>query len=76
MPASNITGAEAFTKENADRLKGDDYTLKQTFRSKVETKAAALLSSATPVQVTERRATAIDGVPSSGKGKKPAAKSA
>lgn len=75
-PAANITGAEAFTKEDADRLKGDDYTLKQTFRSKVETKAGTILSSATPVQIMERRSTAIDGVPINGKGKKPSAKPA
>src|SRR5687768_9423972 len=34
VPAANITGAEAFTKEDADRLKDEDYTLTQTFRSK------------------------------------------
>lgn len=28
VPATNITGAEAFTKEDAERLRGDDYTLK------------------------------------------------
>jgi hypothetical protein len=29
-PAANITGAEAFTKDDAERLKGEDYTLNQT----------------------------------------------
>lgn len=60
VPAVNITGAEAFTKEDADRLKGDDYTLTQTFRAKVETRAGTMLSSATPAQVMDRRAKALD----------------
>lgn len=60
VPAVNITGAEAFTKDDAERLKGDDYTLSQTFRAKIETRAGALLSSATPVQVMDRRAKALD----------------
>ena len=60
VPAVNITGAEAFTKDDAERLKGDDYTLSQTFRAKVETRAGTLLSSATPVQVMDRRAKALD----------------
>lgn len=75
-PAANITGAEAFTKEDADRLKGDDYTLKQTFRSKVETKAGTVLSSATPVQIIDRRAKAMEGVPANSNNKKPMAKPA
>lgn len=69
-PATNITGAEAFTRDDAERLKGDDYTLKQTFRSKVETRAGTVRSTATPVQIMDRRAKAIEAVPS--KGKKPA----
>ncbi|MDX2265905.1 MAG: hypothetical protein NW215_13170 [Hyphomicrobiales bacterium] len=60
VPAANITSAEAFTKEDADRLKNDDYTLNQTFRAKVETRAGTLLSSATPSQVMDRRAKALD----------------
>ena len=60
VPAVNITGAEAFTKDDAERLKGDDYTLSQTFRAKVETRAGTLLSSATPVQIMDRRAKALD----------------
>lgn len=59
-PAINITAAEAFTKEDADRLKGEDYTLSQTFRSKVETRAGTVLSSATPSQVMDRRAKALE----------------
>ncbi len=59
VPAANITGAQPFTKEDAARLKGEDYTLSQTFRSRVETKAGVILSSATPQQVMDRRGTAI-----------------
>lgn len=59
-PAVNITAAEAFTKEDAERLKGEDYTLAQTFRAKVETRAGAILSSATPAQVMDRRAKALE----------------
>lgn len=59
-PAANITSAEAFTKEDAERLKGEDYTLAQTFRAKVETRAGSLLSSATPAQVMDRRAKALN----------------
>lgn len=59
-PAANITAAEAFTKDDAERLKGEDYTLGQTFRSKVETRAGTVLSSATPAQVMDRRAKALD----------------
>ena len=51
VPATNITGAEAFSSEDAERLKGEEYTLNQAFRSKVDTKAGTMLSSATPVQV-------------------------
>lgn len=61
-PATNITAAEAFTKEDAERLKGEDYTLKGTFRSKVETKAGVVLSSAHPQQVMDRRAKALGQV--------------
>jgi hypothetical protein len=60
VPAANITAAEAFSKEDADRLKEDEYTLKQTFRAKVETKAGTILSSATPQQVMDRRAKAFE----------------
>lgn len=59
-PAANITAAEAFSKDDAERLKGEDYTLGQTFRAKVETRAGTVLSSATPAQVMDRRAKALD----------------
>ncbi len=59
-PAINITAAEAFSKDDADRLKGEDYTLSQTFRAKVETRAGTVLSSATPTQVMDRRAKALE----------------
>lgn len=60
VPAANITGAEEFTKDDAERLKGEEYTLNQTFRAKVETKAGTVLSSATPVQIMDRRAKALE----------------
>ncbi|WP_334146240.1 hypothetical protein [Hyphomicrobium sp.] len=60
VPAANITGAESFTKEDADRLKEEDYTLSQNFRAKVDTKAGTVLSSATPQQVMDRRAKALE----------------
>jgi hypothetical protein len=50
VPAANITGAEEFSKDDAERLKGEEYTLNQTCRAKVDTKAGTVLSSATPVQ--------------------------
>lgn len=61
-PAVNITAAEAFTAEDAEKLSGDDYVLKQTFRAKVETRAGTVLSSATPQQVMDRRAKALEGM--------------
>ena len=75
VPATNITGAEAFSKEDAERLKGEDYTLKQTFRSKVDTKAGTVLSSATPVQIMDRRSKAMEAVPANSN-KRPVAKPA
>lgn len=76
VPATNITGAEAFSKEDAERLKGEEYTLKQTFRSKVETRAGTVLSSATPVQIMDRRAKAMEALPANSNNKKPTAKPA
>lgn len=73
VPAANITAAEAFTKEDAERLKGEDYTLAQTFRAKVETRAGSILSSATPQQVMDRRAKALE-MPANSDNKKPVAK--
>jgi len=59
--AANIKEASPFTKDDAEKLSGDKgYTLNQTFRSRVETTAGALLSSATPAQIMERRAKALD----------------
>lgn len=76
VPATNITGAEAFTKDDAERLKGEEYTLTQTFRSKVDTRAGTVLSSATPVQIMDRRAKAMESVPANSNNKKPTAKPA
>lgn len=76
VPATNIIGAEAFSKEDAERLKGEDYTLKQTFRSKVDTRAGTVLSSATPVQIMDRRSKAMEAVPANSNNKKPTAKPA
>jgi hypothetical protein len=61
VPAANIKAAEVFSKADADKLKADgDYTLSQTFRSRVETTAGTLLSSATAQQVIERTAKALE----------------
>lgn len=70
VPAANIKLAEPFTKDDADKVKEKDYTLSQTFRSRVETTAGTLLSSATPEQVVQRREKAIEAI---GAGKKAAA---
>ncbi|MBU2581687.1 MAG: hypothetical protein KJ622_08215 [Alphaproteobacteria bacterium] len=59
--ASNIKEASPFTKDDAEKLAGDKgYTLNQTFRSRIQTTAGALLSSATPEQVMSRRAKALE----------------
>jgi hypothetical protein len=61
VPAANIKSAEAFSKADAEKLKADgDYTLSQTFRSRVETTAGTLLSTATAQQVIERAAKALE----------------
>lgn len=61
VPAGNIKAAEVFSKADADKLKADgEYTLSQTFRSRVETTAGTLLSSATAQQVIERTAKALE----------------
>ncbi|MBN9265482.1 MAG: hypothetical protein J0I57_04115 [Hyphomicrobium sp.] len=67
VPATNIKFAEPFTKEDADKIKEKDYTLSQTFRSRVETTAGTVLSSATPAQVIERREKAIEQVSAASK---------
>jgi len=61
VPAVNIKSAEALAKDDIEKLKeGGRYTLTQTFRSRVETTAGSLLSSATPEQVIDRAAKALD----------------
>jgi hypothetical protein len=61
VPAANIKSAEAFSKEDAAKLKeGSDYTLTQTFRSRVDTTAGTILSSATAQQIIERAAKALE----------------
>jgi hypothetical protein len=61
VPAANIKAAEPFTREDADKIKAaGKMTLTQTFRSRVETTAGNLLSQATPAQVLDRRAKAIE----------------
>ena len=55
VPAANITGAEEFSRDDAERLKGEDYTLNQTFRAKVETKAGG--SKAKPTDQDTRATT-------------------
>ena len=59
--AANIKRADPFTKDDAAKLVGErGYTLSQTFRSRVETTADTVLSSATPAQIMERRSKAIE----------------
>jgi hypothetical protein len=61
VPAANIKSAEAFSKEDAAKLtEGSDYTLTQTFRSRVDTTAGTILSSATAQQIIERAAKALE----------------
>ena len=59
--AANIKSADPFTKDDAEKLSNEKgYTINQTFRSRVTTTAGTLLSSATPAQIMERRAKALD----------------
>lgn len=68
VPAANIKSAAVFSKDDAAKLKSDgDYTLTQTFRSRVETTAGTLLSSATAQQIIERAAKALE-TPAQGNG--------
>jgi hypothetical protein len=61
VPAANIRSADPFSKEDAAKLKeGGDYTLTQTFRSRVDTTAGTVLSSATPQQIIDRAAKALE----------------
>jgi len=60
--AANIRQADPFTKDDAEKLSSElGYTLNQTFRSRVETLAGTLLSSATPDQLMQRRSKALNG---------------
>lgn len=60
VPAINIKAAEAWSKEDAAKLKDSgDYTLSQEFRSRVETTSGNILSVATAEQVMERRGKAL-----------------
>ena len=62
--AANIKSADPFTKADAEKLvEGRGYQFNQTFRSRVETTAGTLLSSATPEQVMQRRAKALSTPP-------------
>jgi len=62
--ADNIKQTSPFTKEQADKLTDDrGYTLNQKFRSRVDTTAGTLLSTATPAQIMERRGKVIDTAP-------------
>ena len=61
VPALNIRAASPFTKDDAAKLTdAKGYTMSQTFRSRVETSAGVILSSATPDQVIDRRAKALE----------------
>lgn len=61
VPAANIRSADPFSKEDAAKLKDSgDYTLSQTFRSRVDTTAGTVLSSATPQQIIDRAAKALE----------------
>ena len=60
VPAINIKAAEDWSKEDAAKLKDSgDYTLSQNFRSRVETSAGTMLSTATAEEVMERRGKAL-----------------
>jgi len=59
--AANIKSADPFTADDAKKLtEGKGYQMNQTFRSRVDTTAGTLLSSATPDQVMQRRAKALE----------------
>ncbi len=71
VPAANIKEATPFTKADAEKLKeSGEFTLQQTFRSRVETTAGTLLSSATPQQIIERAAKALETPVPAAKGPK------
>ena len=59
--AANIKSADPFTADDAKKLtEGKGYQMNQTFRSRVDTTAGTLLSSATPEQVMQRRGKALE----------------
>ena len=59
--ADNIRQADPFTADDAKKLtEGKGYQMNQTFRSRVDTTAGTLLSSATPEQVMQRRSKALE----------------
>ncbi|NJK31387.1 MAG: hypothetical protein HC927_02625 [Deltaproteobacteria bacterium] len=58
-------------KADAEKLKeSGEFTLQQTFRSRVETTAGTLLSSATAQQIVERAAKALETAGQGTKGPK------
>jgi hypothetical protein len=60
VPAMNIKAAEAWSQEDAAKLKDSgEYTLSQEFRSRVETTAGTILSTATAEQIMELRSRAL-----------------
>jgi hypothetical protein len=60
VPAINIRAADIWSPEDAAKLKeSGDYTLSQEFRSRVETTAGTILSTATAEEVMERRGRAL-----------------
>jgi hypothetical protein len=59
--AANIKSAKPFTAKDAAKIEERGYNLSQDFKSRVETTAGAVLSSATPTQIMDRRARAKEG---------------
>lgn len=55
---ANIKSARPFTNKDAGKIGERGYSVSQDFKSRVETTAGAVLSSATPTQIMERRARA------------------
>ncbi len=59
--AANIRSAKPFTAKDAAKIEERGYNISQDFKSRVETTAGAVLSSATPAQIMDRRARAQNG---------------
>lgn len=57
--AANIKEAQPFTKDDAAKAESKGYKINGTFRSRVEMTSGAVLSSAHPSQIMERRAKAL-----------------